>query len=58
MRRAAVRLYGPQPVPELPIWGAVHWENGFREVVISDIPCNWFQCQGNSCDPVHFGMDA
>src|SRR6266704_2862391 len=29
-------------------------ETGFREVVISDIPCNWFQCQENSCDPVHF----
>jgi 5,5'-dehydrodivanillate O-demethylase oxygenase subunit len=22
--------------------------------VLSDIPCNWFQCQENSCDPVHF----
>ncbi len=45
---------GPQPVPELPIWEPFTWENGFREVVISDIPCNWFQCQENSCDPVHF----
>ncbi len=45
---------GPQPVPELPVWEPFTWENGFREVVISDIPCNWFQCQENSCDPVHF----
>ena len=45
---------GPQPVPELPIWEPFTWENGFREVVLSDIPCNWFQCQENSCDPVHF----
>ena len=45
---------GPQPAPELPIWEPFTWENGFREVVISDIPCNWFQCQENSCDPVHF----
>jgi 5,5'-dehydrodivanillate O-demethylase oxygenase subunit len=45
---------GPQPAPELPIWEPFTWENGFREVVLSDIPCNWFQCQENSCDPVHF----
>jgi len=45
---------GPQPAPELPIWEPFTWENGFREVVISNIPCNWFQCQENSCDPVHF----
>jgi 5,5'-dehydrodivanillate O-demethylase len=45
---------GPQPAPELPIWEPFTWENGFREVVFSDIPCNWFQCQENSCDPVHF----
>jgi 5,5'-dehydrodivanillate O-demethylase len=45
---------GPQPVPELPVWEPLTWENGFREVVISEIPCNWFQCQENSCDPVHF----
>ena len=42
---------GPQPVPELPVWEPFTWENGFREVVLSDIPCNWFQCQENSCDP-------
>ena len=45
---------GPQPVPELPIWEPFTWANGFREVVLADVPCNWFQCQENSCDPVHF----
>ncbi len=45
---------GPPPVPELPVWEPFTWENGFREIVLSDIPCNWFQCQENSCDPVHF----
>ena len=45
---------GPQPVPELPVWEPFTWANGFREVVLSDVPCNWFQCQENSCDPVHF----
>jgi 5,5'-dehydrodivanillate O-demethylase len=39
---------------DLPIWEPLTWQNGFAEVVISDIPCNWFQCQENSCDPVHF----
>jgi 5,5'-dehydrodivanillate O-demethylase len=45
---------GPLPAPELPVWEPFTWENGFREVVLSHIPCNWLQCQENSCDPVHF----
>ena len=45
---------GPLPAPELPIWEPFTWQNGFREIAISDVPCNWFQCQENSCDPVHF----
>jgi len=45
---------GPQPVPELTVWEPFTWGNGFREIVHADVPCNWFQCQENSCDPVHF----
>ncbi|MFZ0424423.1 MAG: aromatic ring-hydroxylating dioxygenase subunit alpha [Xanthobacteraceae bacterium] len=45
---------GPQPAPELPVWEPFTWDNGFREIVLADVPCNWFQCQENSCDPVHF----
>jgi 5,5'-dehydrodivanillate O-demethylase len=45
---------GPQPTPVLPIWEPFTWGNGFREIVLADVPCNWFQCQENSCDPVHF----
>jgi 5,5'-dehydrodivanillate O-demethylase len=45
---------GPQPAPELPVWEPFTYENGFREIVTADIPCNWFQCQENSIDPVHF----
>jgi len=45
---------GPEPAPELPVWEPFTWKNGFCEVVISDVPCNWLQCQENSCDPVHF----
>ena len=45
---------GPQPAPLLPDWEAFNWKNGFAQVVISEIPCNWLQCQENSIDPVHF----
>jgi 5,5'-dehydrodivanillate O-demethylase len=45
---------GPLPAPDLPVWEPFTWENGFREIVLADVPCNWFQCQENSIDPVHF----
>ncbi len=45
---------GPQPAPLLPDWEAFSWPNGFSQIVISEVPCNWFQCQENSIDPVHF----
>jgi 5,5'-dehydrodivanillate O-demethylase len=45
---------GPLLAPELPDWEAFSWENGFSQIVISEVPCNWFQCQENSIDPVHF----
>jgi len=45
---------GPAPAPELPEYEAFNWPNGFRQVILSEIPCNWAQCQENSIDPVHF----
>jgi 5,5'-dehydrodivanillate O-demethylase len=45
---------GPLPAPELPEYEAFNWPNGFRQVILSEIPCNWAQCQENSIDPVHF----
>ncbi|HEX6511967.1 MAG TPA: aromatic ring-hydroxylating dioxygenase subunit alpha, partial [Chloroflexota bacterium] len=45
---------GPLPAPELPVWEPFTWGNGFIQIVLSEIPCNWFQCQENSIDPVHF----
>jgi 5,5'-dehydrodivanillate O-demethylase oxygenase subunit len=45
---------GPLPAPELPVWEPFLWPNGFREIVLADVPCNWFQCQENSIDPIHF----
>ena len=45
---------GPQPAPLCPTWEPFTWENGFVQVVFSEVPCNWLQCQENSIDPVHF----
>jgi 5,5'-dehydrodivanillate O-demethylase len=44
---------GPQPAPLVPDWD-VFYDQGFKQIVFSQIPCNWFQCQENSIDPVHF----
>jgi 5,5'-dehydrodivanillate O-demethylase len=45
---------GPQPAPLVPKYEPFTWKNGFVQIVMTEIPCNWFQCQENSCDPVHF----
>lgn len=45
---------GPQPAPLVPDWEPFTWQNGFRQIVFADVPCNWFQCQENSIDPLHF----
>ncbi|HUZ72978.1 MAG TPA: aromatic ring-hydroxylating dioxygenase subunit alpha [Stellaceae bacterium] len=45
---------GPQPAPLVPNWEFFTWPNGFRQIVTAELPCNWFQCQENSIDPVHF----
>ncbi len=45
---------GPDPVPPVPLWEPFTWENGFVQIVFSEVPCNWVQCQENSIDPVHF----
>lgn len=45
---------GPDPVPELSDWDLFSYKNGFAQAIISELPCNWFQCQENSIDPVHF----
>jgi len=45
---------GPEPAPLVPNWEPFTWENGFVQIVFSEVPCNWLQCQENSIDPVHF----
>ena len=45
---------GPLPAPLVPNWDVFSFPNGFAQVVFSEVPCNWLQCQENSIDPVHF----
>jgi 5,5'-dehydrodivanillate O-demethylase oxygenase subunit len=45
---------GPIPAPLVPNWEPFTWKNGFVQIVFSEVPCNWLQCQENSIDPVHF----
>jgi 5,5'-dehydrodivanillate O-demethylase len=45
---------GPEPAPLCPTWEPFTWQNGFVQVVFSEVPCNWLQGQENSIDPVHF----
>ncbi len=44
---------GPQPAPLVPDWDMFH-RDGMVQIVLTEIPCNWLQCQENSIDPVHF----
>ncbi len=44
---------GEGPVPELWDWDR-YYDRGYKQVVFSEVPCNWLQCQENSIDPVHF----
>jgi 5,5'-dehydrodivanillate O-demethylase oxygenase subunit len=45
---------GPDPAPLLPDFEPYSWTHGFAEIILTELPCNWFQCHENSVDPVHF----
>ncbi|WP_245700101.1 Rieske 2Fe-2S domain-containing protein [Streptomyces roseifaciens] len=45
---------GPDPAPLLPDFEPFSWSHGFVEVIMTELPCNWFQCHENGVDPVHF----
>ena len=34
--------------------GSSSADQGYEQIVFSEVPCNWFQGQENSIDPVHF----
>jgi 5,5'-dehydrodivanillate O-demethylase oxygenase subunit len=44
---------GPQPAPLLPRWAPLTWDEAVHDIAITELPCNWLQCQENSLDPVH-----
>ncbi len=44
---------GPQPAPLLPRWEPLVWDNVVRDIAVTELPCNWLQCQENSVDPTH-----
>jgi 5,5'-dehydrodivanillate O-demethylase len=44
---------GPEPVPLLPRWDLLVWEDGLRDIGEALIPCNWLQIMENSVDPTH-----
>jgi 5,5'-dehydrodivanillate O-demethylase len=44
---------GPSPVPLLPQWDLFVREDGFREIVGHQLPCNWLQCMENRGDLGH-----
>ena len=44
---------GPLPAPAVPQWEQLVWPNAVRDIAITELDCNWLQCQENSLDPVH-----
>jgi 5,5'-dehydrodivanillate O-demethylase oxygenase subunit len=42
---------GPEPAPLVPDWEPFSWEDGLVQIVFSELPCNWLQCQENALDP-------
>ncbi|MFN0071014.1 MAG: Rieske 2Fe-2S domain-containing protein [Chloroflexota bacterium] len=44
---------GSAPAPELPNWGPLVWGETVHDICITELNCNWLQCQENSLDPVH-----
>ncbi len=45
---------GPQPAPLLPKWDFLMRDDLDRDIMVSELPCNWLQCMDNSLDPIHF----
>ncbi|HLH25242.1 MAG TPA: Rieske 2Fe-2S domain-containing protein [Chloroflexota bacterium] len=46
--------FGPQPAPLLPKWDFLMRDDLDRDIMVSELPCNWLQCMDNSLDPIHF----
>jgi 5,5'-dehydrodivanillate O-demethylase oxygenase subunit len=44
---------GPEPAPCLWDWD-FFYTRGYKQIAVSEVPCNWLQFQENAIDPVHF----
>jgi 5,5'-dehydrodivanillate O-demethylase len=46
---------GPRdrPVPLLPRWDRLVWDNCYRVIAYAIVPCNWLQCIENTPDVMH-----
>src|SRR5579862_1332543 len=44
---------GPPPVPLLPRWDLLVREGAFRQILVTELPCNWLQVMENRADIVH-----
>ena len=42
---------GPAPAPLLPRWDLLVWDNAFRQIGQTVLPCNWLQCMESAADP-------
>ena len=42
---------GPSPAPLLPRWDVLVWDNVFRQIGHTVLPCNWLQCMESAVDP-------
>lgn len=42
---------GPAPAPLLPRWDLLVWDNVFRQIGHTVLPCNWLQCMESAADP-------
>ena len=45
---------GPLPAPLCPHWEVFDYEDGFAQIVLAPLDCNWLQAAENNIDPVHF----
>jgi 5,5'-dehydrodivanillate O-demethylase len=44
---------GPDPVPLLPRWDRLVWDDVYRVIAYAIVPCNWLQCMENTPDAMH-----
>jgi 5,5'-dehydrodivanillate O-demethylase oxygenase subunit len=44
----------PDKKPLVPNYEPFTRTDAFVQIIVSEVPCNWFQCHENTIDPVHF----